>query len=92
MKKKQPAQGTKYHKFTVVESARRSWQARASTDAASPSLDVLRTKLGGQSVDPKKIAGSVEFKRVVPKSKTMDGSASSRRLIVKKGKVIGAQG
>jgi len=83
---------TKYHKFTVVDSARRNNQARATSDAASPSLDALRAKLGGEAIKLKQCTGKVEFRRVVPKSKVLDGSSSSKRLIVKQGKIIGAQG
>jgi hypothetical protein len=83
---------SKYHKFTVVESARRTDQARATPDATSPSLDALRGKLGGKVINLKQCKGKVEFKRAIPKSKVLDGSSSSKRLIVKQGKVIGAQG
>lgn len=83
---------TKYQKFAVVDSARRTDHAQAAADTASPSLDALRAKLGGKTIDVKKLAGKVEFKRAVPKSKMLDGSSTSKRLIVKKGKVIGAQG
>jgi hypothetical protein len=86
------SQSPQYHKFAVVDSARRVDKARVGSDAASPSLEALQSKLGVKRVDAGKLGGQLKYKRAVPKSKVLDGSASSRRLLVKGGKIIGAQG
>ena len=79
-----------YHKFSVMDSLKPKASARPKVDAASPSLAMLQAKLGGKKL--KKLSHTVVYKRAVPKTTAVDGSASSKRLLVERNRVIGAQG
>ena len=81
---------TNYHKFAVVDSVKSKPKTRPKVDAASPSLTVLQTKLAAKKL--KKLSHTVVYKRAVPKTTAVDGSASSKRLLVERNRVIGAQG
>jgi hypothetical protein len=91
MKKKSTAKGTKvtYHRFSVVDTRKPMAKSVASVDAASPELTSLVQK---KNLDLKRYSGKVVFKKAVPRSTKLDGSTSSKRLVVKNGQVIGAQG
>ena len=88
MKNQKSAANTKvtYHRFSVVDTRRPKTKSDAAVDAATPSLRKLK------NFDLKKLGGKVVFKKAVPRATSMDGGASSKRLIVKNGEVIGAQG
>jgi hypothetical protein len=75
-----------YHRFSVVDTRRPKTKSETAVDAATPSLKKLK------SIDLKKYGGKVVFKKAVPRATSTDGGASSKRLIVKNGEVIGAQG
>jgi hypothetical protein len=90
MKRKASTRKASYHKFDVVDSLKPKAKARPKVDAASPPLTALQAKLGGKKL--KKLAHTVTYKRAVPKTTAVDGSASSKRLLVERNRVIGAQG
>jgi len=81
---------TSYHKFAVIDSVKSKPKARPKVDAASPSLTALQKKFGAKKL--KKLSNTVVYKRAVPKTTAVDGSASSKRLLVERNRVIGAQG
>jgi hypothetical protein len=90
MKKRKSAASTKvtYHRFAVVDTKKPRAKA-VSVDVASPKLEALRQMKG---FDLKGFRGKVVFKRAVPRATKLDGSSASKRLVVKNGEVIGAQG
>ena len=75
-----------YHRFSVVDTRRPKTKSAGAVDVAAPSLRKLK------AIDLKRYGGKVVFKKAVPRSTSVDGGASSKRLIVKNGEVIGAQG
>ncbi len=81
---------TSYHKFAVIDSVKSKPKTRPKADAASPSLTTLQSKLGAKKV--KKLSHKVVYKRAIPKTTAVDGSSSSKRLLVERNRVIGAQG
>jgi hypothetical protein len=91
MKKQKPATEAKvtYHRFSVIDARKPKTKSVSAVDAASPELNALVQEKG---FDLKRYRGKVIFKRAVPKSTKLDGSAAAKRLIVKNGQVIGAQG
>jgi hypothetical protein len=88
MKKQKAAAETKvtYHRFSIVDTRRPKTKSAGAVDAATPSLRKLK------NLDLKRYSGKVVFKKAVPRATSVDGGASSKRLIVKDGEVIGAQG
>ena len=88
MKNQKAAAKTKvtYHRFSVVDTRRPKTKSESAVDVATPSLRKLK------GLDLKQYGGKVVFKKAVPRATSMDGGASSKRLIVKNGEVIGAQG
>ena len=88
MKKQQGTAKPKvtYHRFSVVDTRRPKTKSAGAVDAATPSLRKLK------NLDLKRYTGKVVFKKAVPRATSVDGGASSKRLIVKHGEVIGAQG
>ena len=78
-----------YHRFAVVDTKKPKAKATGAVDAASPTLDALVQE---KKIDLKRYRGKVVFKRAIPKTTKLDGSSSAKRIIVKNGEVIGAQG
>lgn len=88
MKKQKSAANAKvtYHRFAVVDTRKPKTKSVSAVDAAAPSLKKLK------DINLKKYGGKLVFKKAVPRTTALDGSAASKRLIVKNGEVIGAQG
>lgn len=75
-----------YHRFSIVDTRKPKTKSASAVDAAAPSLKKLK------DINLKKYGGKLVFKKAVPRATALDGSSSSKRLIVKNGEVIGAQG
>ncbi|HYE30061.1 MAG TPA: hypothetical protein VEH27_01410 [Methylomirabilota bacterium] len=89
MNKKKEASAAQYQKFKVIDVAARPGHSKSAADVISPTINVLQ---GKDAVNPEDLKGRVVYKRAVPNSRNMDGSSSSKSLIFKGGKLIGAQG
>ena len=91
MKKPTPAAAPRvtYHGFAVVDTRKPKATAAPAADAGGPKMAALMKM---KAVDLKHYGGKVIFKKAVPRTTTLDGASSSKRLIVKNGEVIGAQG
>lgn len=91
MKKSTPSATPKvtYHRFAVVDTRKPKTTAAPATDAGGPKMAALMKM---KDVDLKRYGGKVVFKKAVPRATGLDGASSSKRLIVKNGEVIGAQG